>query len=151
MIVDDIEKATGRPLPIAYRKLLEFIDDFQDVEGGDDYSDPTSRRSWFFWGRKRLGETVRISGAADRPAWRVLASFVEIDRKYRHRTHAPSDSGPIDYDRLSRSVAIATDEGDYLYLDVIDDFSLWEYWHDSGEVRKLSDSFDQWAASMVRV
>jgi len=150
MTLDDIEEVIGKTLPTAYKTLLGTIDDFEDIDGLDDYSDPTSRTSWFFWGIERLDRIVRIDGAPDRPAWGLLASFVEIDKRYRHRTQAPSDAGPIDYERLNKSVAIATDEGDYLYFDVIDNFSLWAYWHDSGEVKKVSDSFDEWAASMVR-
>ena len=150
MILDDIEKAIGRPLPIVYKKLLETIDDFEYIDGPNDYSDSESRKSWFFLGMARLGKIIHMDGALDRPEWKAIESYVEIDKKYRRRTHAPSDSGPVDYDRLNKSVVIASDEGDYLYFDVIDNFSLWEYWHDSGEVVKISDSFDAWAKSMVR-
>jgi len=149
MILDDIEKEVGKNMPIAYRKLLETIDDFEYIEGLD-YPEVDSKTSWFFWGKARLAEMVHIDGAVDRPAWNLLASFVEIDKKYRHRNQAPSNLGPVDYDRLNNSIVIAEDNGDYLYFDVDNGFSMWVYWHDSGEVIKISESFDVWAVSMVR-
>jgi|GEM_PF-1593234 len=136
-------------LPESYKNLVRSIEDFEYIKGRF-FADDDLLVSWFFWGLWRLGETTHIEGAPDRPAWNVLASFAEIDRGVRHRVSAPSDSGEIPLERLESSVAVAEENGDYLYLDSVDGYSVWVYLHDSGEVCKVADSFDEWLSTAIR-
>lgn len=39
-------------------------------------------------------------------------------------------------------ISIAEDNGDILYLDSLDNFSVWIYMHDSSESKHLENSFD---------
>jgi hypothetical protein len=149
MIAIEIERISGKNLPTSYKQLQSSITDFEEIDGRTS-ADPDMRVSWFFWGNERLAEIIRMDGAADRPAWKVVASCAELDAKCRGRGFVPSDDGNISFERLGASVAIAEDNGDYLYFDSMDGFSLWVYFHDSGEVRKVADSFDEWLRDAVR-
>ncbi|MCL2309301.1 MAG: SMI1/KNR4 family protein [Proteobacteria bacterium] len=149
MIIGAIEEALGKNLPQSYKEVVASIEDFEYIEAPLFHGSDTVV-SWFFWGRSRLAETIHMDGALDRPAWNIIASFGELDKKFRHRSYVPSTDGPVSFDRLRLSVAIAEDNGDYLYLDSPGNFSLWMYFHDSGEVRKIADSFKGWLNSAVR-
>lgn len=46
--------------------------------------------------------------------------------------------------RLSEGVAIGEAEGDILYLDRLDRFSVWCYHHEGGDVERLAASFPEW-------
>ena len=93
---------------------------------------------------------MAIEGALNRKAWNVLASFVEIDKKFRKRLSAPSSNAAIALDHLNKAVTIAEENGDYLYFDSLSDFSLWMYFHDSGETQKVAETFDEWLRSAER-
>lgn len=147
MDLTDIEKSLGMQLPNAYKKLVAQIDDFRYVsfnefplEHENDEGVP-----WFFWGEARLFVLVHMEGARSRPAWQQLASFAEIDRNHRGRKAIPCGDGRTRaFAHLETSVAMAEDNGDILYLDVLDGFSVWVYLHASGEVKKIAESFGQW-------
>lgn len=143
MIIDEIEGYIGKQLPQAYKDLVLSIDGFEYIDGINSINS-SSKIPWFFWGIEHLEEDVVIEGASTRKAWNVLASLGEIDKKFRERSSVPSGSGAIAFDQLNKSVAIAEENGDYLYFDSLNNFSLWMYFHDSGEVQKVAETFDEW-------
>ncbi|MCW3464013.1 SMI1/KNR4 family protein [Chitinophaga nivalis] len=143
MMIAHIEQKIGKQLPDSYRHLLHLIADYVYLscnEYRDDFPDD-SGVAWFFWGEKRLAELTVIEGATEnRSAWEILKSYEEIRR----------DTGKITPDPMSAHVnflvAIAEDNGDILYLDAADNFSVWVYMHDSGASKRLEDDFDAWMA-----
>ena len=149
MILDEIEEAVGKRLPQVYKDLVLTIDDFEYIDGISSIKSK-SKIPWFFWGVERLEEDVAIEGALNRKAWNVLASFVEIDKKFHKRLSAPSSNAAIALDHLNKAVTIAEENGDYLYFDSLSDFSLWMYFHDSGETQKVAETFDEWLRSAER-
>jgi len=73
-------------------------------------------------------------------AWEILKSCGEIN----------GSKGDIQKSFLERTqflVAIAEDDGDILYMDASDNFSVSVYMHDSGESKRLEDSFEDWLAN----
>ncbi len=142
MNINEIQNNYGRRLPISYIKLIEGIGDYTYFDFSKDPFEPNS--SWFFLGCELLTREAIIEGAKSRPAWNRLASYAEIDRIYRKRNHAPSPDGPISLDRLENAFCIAEDNGDLLYIDPLDENSIWIYLHDSGELMKIAASFDEW-------
>jgi len=149
MAIEEIEKYIGKKLPQVYKDLVLNIDDFEYIDGLSSIRS-RSKAPWFFWGIERLEEVVVVEGASNRKAWNVLASFGEIDKKYRKRSSIPSGSTAITFDHLNKAVVIAEENGDYLYFDSLNDFSLWMYFHDSGEVQKVAETFDEWLRSAER-
>ncbi|MEM7477595.1 MAG: SMI1/KNR4 family protein [Planctomycetota bacterium] len=49
--------------------------------------------------------------------------------------------------RLAAGLAFATGDGEVLYFDPADGFSVWQFEHDGGEVTRLADSFTDWLQS----
>ncbi|RBL89763.1 SMI1/KNR4 family protein [Chitinophaga flava] len=141
MIIEQIEHKIGKKLPESYKNLLRGINDycyisyneFREEFPGD------AGTSWFFWGEKRLDELSVIEGVTEnRKAWEVLKSYSEINEKTGKNMQGRF------LDHLNSFISIAEDNGDILYLDAKDNFSVWIYMHDSGESKYLELSFDAW-------
>ena len=135
MPTNDIESVIGRSLPSSYKGLLSEIKDFFYISFNElraRYPD-SEGVEWFFWGEDRLREKVGVDGAKSRPAWQMLQSFVEIGK---------CKNG--DTDLLMRGFAMAEDNGDYLFMDTLHDWAVYRFMHDSGEVRKVAQTFDDW-------
>jgi hypothetical protein len=136
MIIEHIEREIGKGLPLSYKNLLSGIDDYCYInynEFKNEFPDDDGV-SWFFWDEKRLNEPTVIDGALEtRRAWEILRSYQEIKNTFS--------------DHINSLVSIAEDNGDILYLDARDNFSVWIYMHDSGESKRLEDSFDAWIAN----
>lgn len=141
-----IENSLSKELPIAYKEFLSSFEDFVYIlhnENPNEFPDAEGT-PWFFWGESRLFEKVIIDGAKTRNAWEQLASYAEIDEEFRKRKSIPSNRGLRSFDHLKKSVAIAEDNGDILYIDTMENNSIWIYLHASGEVKFLAESFDEW-------
>lgn len=140
MIIEHIEREIGKNLPPGYKNLLNGIDDYCYInynEFKDEFPDDDGV-SWFFWSEKRLNEPTVIDGATEtRSAWEILRSYHEI------KPMAPETFS----DHINSLIAVAEDNGDLLYLDALDNFSVWIYMHDFGESKRLEDSFDAWMAN----
>ncbi|MDA8451537.1 SMI1/KNR4 family protein [Acidovorax sp. NCPPB 3859] len=146
MSLADIEVKLSIKFPVSYKKFLSEIDDFAYVlhnEHPDDFLDDEGV-AWFFWGEQRLFEEVQIEGAPKRAAWEQLVSYAEIDRSFRKKKGVPSNVGLLGFERFNKSIAIAEDNGDILYIDAAEGDSVWIYMHSSGEVKRIASSFDEW-------
>lgn len=143
MPLEQIEREIGRELPDCYRVFVKTFDDFRYVnynEFKNEFPESTET-TWFFWSERRLDEVTIIYGATkNRMSWEVLKSYGEIN----------SSKGDVQrsfHDRVHFCVAIAEDNGDILYMDASDDFSVSIYMHDSGESKRLENSFEAWLAN----
>jgi hypothetical protein len=140
MIIEYIELKIGKSLPLSYKNLLRGINDYCYInynEFRDEFPDD-SGVAWFFWSEERLNEPVVIDGATEnRKAWEILRSYKEIKNVARGTSS----------DYINFLVSIAEDNGDILYMDARDNFSVWIYLHDSGESKRLEDNFDAWMAN----
>jgi len=145
-ILADIESRVGVRLPDVYR---EFV--LSDGAGG--YYLFAERR-WFL---APLPESDGVSD--DTPS--ALSSIVTISGKATPFTgvlelHAQTlselvgiytnDANGNSYEvkRLSGGIAIGEAEGDILYLDRFDRFSVWCYYQNSGDVELLAETFETW-------
>lgn len=139
MIIEEIEHKIGKTLPERYKSLIRSIDDYCYVsynEFWEEFPDDEGV-SWFFWGEKRLNELSVVDGATEnRKAWELIRSYSEVNEKAGRNMQGRFS------DHLYSFVSIAEDNGDILFLDTSDDFSVWIYMHDSGEIKQLEDSFD---------
>jgi hypothetical protein len=145
-ILAEIESRVGVRLPDAYR---EFV--LSDGAGGH-YR--FAGRRWFL---APLTETDSVSD--DAPP--TLSSIVTVSGKEAPFTgvlelHAQtlseligvytSDANSNSYGvkRLSGGIAIGEAEGDILYLDRFDRFSVWCYYPKNGDVELLAKTFEKW-------
>jgi hypothetical protein len=151
MDISDIENSLSIELPQEYKQLLGQFDDFIYIIHNENPADfpGDEGTAWFVWGKDRLFEEIKMEGSHSRPAWQQLASHVEIDRRHRNRKSVPSNTGQIDFLHLERSVSIAEDNGDILYIDTLSGNSIGIYMHDTGEVKMISSSFGEWIESSV--
>jgi hypothetical protein len=145
-ILAEIESRVGIRLPDAYR---EFV-----LSGGAGGYYLFEGHRWFL---APLLETDRVSDDAP-PA---LSSMVTVSGKEAPFTgvlelHAQAlskligvytnDTNGNSYgmNRLSGGIAIGEAEGDILYLDRLDRFSVWCYYQNSGDVKLLAKTFETW-------
>lgn len=145
-ILAEIESCLGVRLPDAYR---EFV--LSDGAGGHYLF---AGRHWFL---APLSETNGVSVEA--PS--ALSSIVTVSGKASSfnsvlELHAQtlselvgiytSDASGNSYEvkRLSGGIAIGEAEGDILYLDRFDQFSVWCYYQNSGDVELLAKTFEKW-------
>ena len=52
-----------------------------------------------------------------------------------------SPNGFIPSDRVKNGFVFGEDNGDYLYFDPEEDYSIWVYHHDGGDVERISHNF----------
>lgn len=146
MALNDIEALLDRSLPYSYKQLVKSIEDFAyfDFNEFPNEHPDDEGSSWFFWDEKRLCESVQVDGIKNCAAWQQLVLHIEIDKQTRQRNFAPSPGGPVAHERLKKTICFAEDNADLLYIDPTDENSIWIYMHDSGEVKRIAVSFDEW-------
>lgn len=88
--------------------------------------------------RKHLnGVEIALDLEEGRMAW-----YLKLAREFFENDWAISNSGPIPFDRIAQGFVIGSEDGDYLYLDPEDNFSVWIYFHDCAGVLKVAESFE---------
>lgn len=55
-----------------------------------------------------------------------------------------ADGNDFEFARLEAGLAIGTGDGDVLFLDPSDGYSVWCFYHDGGDVEQQSASFADW-------
>jgi len=145
-ILADIESRAGVRLPGAYRELV--LSD--DAAGHYLFAG----RRWFL---APLPETDDVSGNETPSLLTMMtvsgktAPFIGVLELHARALSAlvgdyTTDSNGNSYEvkRLSNGIAIGEAEGDILYLDRFDQFSVWCYYQNSGDVELLAKTFDAW-------
>ena len=150
-ILADIESRMGCRLPDAYR---EFV--LSDGAGGQYLF---AGRRWF------LAPLQETDGVSENEPF-ALSSIVTMSGKESPfisvlELHAQALSGLIgeyindstgnsyEVKRLSDGIAVGEAEDDILYLDRFDQFSVWCYYPDSGDVELLAETFETWLEKAV--
>ncbi len=100
--------------------------------------------SWWFATSGALLDATNIDGTEYpyihqlRGYTRAIAEFIEGDAT------VDEDENDFPFTRLEAGLTIATGDGDVLFLDPSDDYSVWCFHHDGGDVEKLAESFGEW-------
>ncbi len=145
-ILAEIESRVSVRLPNAYR---EFV--LSDSAG----------RPYLFEGRRWFLAPLSATGSVSDDAQSALSSIVTVSGEKAPFTgvlelHAKklseligvytNDANGNSYEvkRLSGGIAIGEAEGDILYLDRFDRFSVWCYYQNSGDVKLLAKTFETW-------
>ena len=64
--------------------------------------------------------------------------------EFTGENHVYTSTGTIPKERVFEAFVIGEDNGDYLYLDPSDNYSVWIFHHDGCDVKKVANSFDSW-------
>jgi hypothetical protein len=103
------------------------------------------RREWAIARREQLQEVIRLN--RDRvPFYAQLTAYVKMWRGLGHDSAQAPKRSRFPYDRLERCVVIGSDNGDPLFVDPGDKYSVWMLRHDSksGFVEQIAPSLGEW-------
>ena len=78
--------------------------------------------------------------------WQQSVAWADMIEEYTGRdwTKITNSRKRFKLDRLRACITIAEENGDFLLLDPMDNFSVWIYWHDGDDVQRIADSFANW-------
>jgi len=111
-------------------------------ESGDEDED----RPWNLMGIAELQKEWEMKGVGTAANYNSLSLYVQCYAEATELDTIESDDGPIALSRVSNGFVIGDENGDYLYLDAEDNFSVWIYYQDGSDVLRVGDSFGAWRA-----
>ena len=136
-------------LPETYKKFLdenpngseqafnEYKDEDPDFEG----------RYWNLMGKNELLESWEMNGVGAAKNFECLRLYVQVQKEYGQGESTKSNVGKISLTRVESGFVIGDENGDYLYLDPSENYSVWIYFHDGGDVFRVSDSFEEFISN----
>ncbi len=138
-----IENKYGKDLPKEY---LEFL---ADNPNGDEVTfnefkneDPDSEgRYWTLLGENELLESWEMKGVGRAANFECLKLYVAVQREHGQGDWTTSNIGKIELQRVEAGFVFGEENGDYLYFDPSDGYSVWIYYHGGGDVLRIADSF----------
>jgi hypothetical protein len=123
-------------LPTAYLAFLE-------QHNGDTYYLFNDIDGWRFYTVEELTEVIRVNRDKVQ-AILQLSAYVSSIRKHIGDETEDQDGEPYSLDRLAAGLAIGDNNGDVVFLDPTDEYSVWIWYHDGADVERLVDSFARW-------
>ncbi len=125
------------PLPKKYFSWLKTVKNYIE------YSD----REFSISSSAVLEEEVNIDDMKTQH-WQKLSSYINTYQEMTGENETYDDKGnTIPLERLRACVTIGDDDnGDPLFVDPSDDYSVWCYYHDGGDVEMISSSLDDFMA-----
>ena len=151
MSIQSIQVERGICLPQEYLKLLsslheadeycfnEYPEDDPDFEG----------RCWCFLNEDDLIEEIDIRGVGKSAAHKQLELYIKCFSEFNDSQFLTSSDVQIPIERVQNGFVVAEDNGDLLYLDPRDDFSVWIFHHDGSDVMKVAHSIGDWQSRAV--
>lgn len=109
----------------------EYPDEGPDDEG----------RYWDIMGESELLQSWEMRGVGTAMNFESLKLYVQVQREFAFDDNTTSNVGDVELNRVAAGFVIGSENGDYLYLDPSDNFSVWIYYHDGGDVLRVADSF----------
>lgn len=133
-----ILEAYGKPLPKSY---IEFLSKHPNgVEAALKLEE--GRMAWHILGQNELLEVWEMLEVGEAANYRCLSLYIKLASEFFENDWMQSNHGNIPFDRIAEGFVIGTEDGDYLYLDPSDHFSVWIYFHDGAGVLKVAQSFE---------
>ena len=133
-------------LPEDYLKFLQANPDGSEV-CFDEYDEPDEDydgRNWVLMSIDELNESWEMKGVGMAENYNCLNLYVKCYQEFSGSKVIESNEGSLPVNRVTNGFVIGSENGDYLYLDPQDRFSVWIYYHDGSDVLKVSNSFSQW-------
>ena len=104
-------------------------------------------RYWNLFGKTELLESWEMNGVGIAKNFECLKLYIKLQKEYGVGEYTTSNIGRVSITRVESGFVIGTENGDYLYLDKSDNYSVWIYYHDGGDVLKITDSFEAFISS----
>ncbi|MCU8014199.1 SMI1/KNR4 family protein [Shewanella sp. SM74] len=148
MKISELQKERGIELPSDYLEFVAGIDAGEDYcfnEFPDEYPD-FEGRCWAFFDEELLCENIEMSGVGNAPAHRQLELYLKCYQEFSNSEFVHSSEGKLPINRVANGFVVAEENGDLLYLDPEDNFSVWIFHHDGSDVKKVSNSMSEWLA-----
>ncbi len=122
------------PLPDFYYRWLEKTKSAYCVKYAE--------RLWFISTLEELEEEITIDKNA-LPSWQQLKAYSDLYKQINQlNATCDQDGNDFDLSRLNDCIAIGDDNGEPLFCDPSDSYSVWCYYPDGGDVKLLSTSLD---------
>lgn len=97
-------------------------------------------RFWFISTRNELDKEVKIASLVT-PSWKQLASLAEMYQNLSRVNYTlDQDGNHIPLAQLAKSIVIGDDNGDLLFVDPSNGYSVWCYYLDGGDVQSISST-----------
>ena len=141
--MNQLEEACNYKLPTEYLAFLlenptgtevafnEYPNENPDSEG----------RYWSIMHMEELLETFEMKDVGIAQNFECLKLYVKNQKEFSINEWTTSNKGNIPFHRLENGFVFGEENGDYLYFDPEDNFSVWIYYHDGGDVMRVADSF----------
>lgn len=143
------ENIFKRELPNEYIQFLK-----ENPNGGEiafnEFKDKNLEgegRCWNLMGEKTLLEIRVMNGVGKATNFECLKLYIKLYKEFSDVDWAISNVGKIDLKRIESGFVIGDENGDYLYLDSSDNFSVWIYHHDGGDIMRIANSFEEFRKS----
>ncbi|WP_353961557.1 SMI1/KNR4 family protein [Pleionea litopenaei] len=103
-------------------------------------------RFWNISRRNELEEEIRIDRESV-PSWQQLKAYSAMYKEINQQNATcDQDGNQFELSRLSDCIVIGEDNGEPLFCDPSDSYSIWCYYPDGGDVKYLSSSLDVFIA-----
>ena len=148
MNIAKIQVERGLSLPSDYLDFLMTIEGGEDYcfnEYPDEYPD-FEGRCWAFFDEELLSENIDMLQIGTAPTHRQLELYLKCYQEFSNSNFVHSSDGMLPIERVASGFVIAEENGDLLYLDPEDQFSVWIFHHDGSDVKKVSESISKWLA-----
>jgi len=135
----EITKKYKGSLPDDYLRFLKNKPEGDEltIKEGVDFEE----QDWEIWGEEELLESWEMVDVGTAMNFECLKLYVKVQREMGGVNWTESNAGNIELERVESGFAIGSENGDYLYLDPTDNYSVWIYYHDGGDVLRVADSF----------
>ena len=111
----------------------EYKEEDPDFEG----------RYWNIMGESELLASWEMNGVGTARNFECLKLYIKLQRENTNDDSTSSNVGSIKLRQIEAGFVFGDENGDYLYIDPSNNYSVWIYYHDGGDVLRISDSFKQ--------
>ena len=146
MGISEIQEERGMQLPKRYVELLSGLGNDNEYCFNDAPEElpEFEGRWWSFVEEEQLSDPVEILRVGTAPVHRQLELFMRMFREFSCADAVESPEGGIAIERVSDGFVIAQENTDLLYLDPQDNFSVWVFYNDGYDVKKVAPSIEAW-------
>ena len=138
-----LEQAFGKKLPQSYLDFLASEDAIEVIVDEFDYEDKYENRYWAILSQTELLEELDMVNVGKARNFECLKLYVQVFMEFSTSESIDSNVGDISRSRVEKGFVFAEENGDYLYLDAEANYSVWVYYHDGGDVKKVFTSFEE--------
>ena len=138
-----IENEFNGELPKEYLTFLEKNPNGSEVTFSEQKDEDLEfeGRDWTIMSETTLLESWEMNGVGKARNFECLKLYIAIQKEFSDGNWTTSNVGNIELDRIEKGFVFGAENGDYLYFDSTDSYSVWVYFHDGGDVLKIADSF----------